>query len=112
MVKTQVILNSHKEKVRILPLAFEYVFTILWKTGLNTLNPYYIHMKNKEQKKERPEITVTRENDEGIIQFGTRKLVKKMSTGAGIYLPKELIGKYVDIYYFKQKKEVRKKWED
>jgi len=66
-------------------------------------------MKKIKQKKEIPEVTVTKTNDEGIIQFGTRKLVKKMSTGAGIYLPKELIGKYVEVYYLKQKKEEKKK---
>ncbi len=62
-----------------------------------------IYMKNTEQKKERPEITITREDEKGIIEFKTRKLVKKMGNGAGIYLIKELMGKHVDVSYTKQK---------
>lgn len=58
-----------------------------------------------KQNKQRPEITVTREDKNGLIEFGTTKEVKKSGNTGHITLPKALIGKRVEVYYLKEKKK-------
>ena len=58
--------------------------------------------------KEGPEITINREviTKEGkkIIEYQMKKLVTKIGTGGHVVLPKDLVGKYVEVYYLEEKK--------
>ena len=50
-------------------------------------------------KKEKPEITIMREDKKGVVEFGAKKKVMKCGDSGHIVLPNKLVGKIVEVYY-------------